>query len=172
MVPELLDAGDDLHHSCLASAPRPGNIGCREERLFFRGHDNSKRPAAPTGHGLSHAHVHLVYVRSLFAVHLYADEGLIHEGCDSLVFKGLMGHYMAPVAGGVAHGKEDGLVLPGCGLEGLIAPGVPVHGVKGVLEKIGAFLGEKAVGWMYGYRLVLIGKRIFDHGNLTLLLLA
>jgi len=53
---------------------------------------------------------------------------------------------MAPVAGGVAHGEEDGLVLLCCGLEGLLAPGVPVHGVVGVLEEVGAFFGEEAVG--------------------------
>ena len=54
---------------------------------------------------------------------------------------------MAPVAGGVANREEDGLVLfSGC-FKGLVAPGVPMHGIVGVLEEVGALFGEEAVGW-------------------------
>jgi hypothetical protein len=54
---------------------------------------------------------------------------------------------MAPVAGGVAHGEEDGLVLTFRCCESLFAPGIPVDGIRGVLEEIGALLGEEAIGW-------------------------
>jgi len=64
---------------------------------------------------------------------------------------------MAPVAGGVAHGEEDGLVLLCCGLEGLLAPGVPVHEVKSVLKEIGALLGEETVRFYDEWQFVFAG---------------
>jgi hypothetical protein len=66
---------------------------------------------------------------------------------------------MAPVAGGVAHGEEDGLILTFRGCEGFFAPGVPVHGVVGVLEEVGALFGEETVGWVggLGFFFVAIG---------------
>jgi len=53
---------------------------------------------------------------------------------------------MAPVAGGVADGEEDRPVLSGGGPEGFLAPGVPVYGVVGMLEEVGALFGEEAIG--------------------------
>ena len=43
---------------------------------------------------------------------------------------------MAPVARRIADGQEDGLVLRIRSGKGFVAPGVPVHGVCRVLEKI------------------------------------
>ena len=65
--------------------------------------------------------------------------------CGGLVvLEALMGHDMAPMAGGIADGEEDGLVL-GLGLgEGLLAPGHPMNRIVLVLEEIGAgFVGEE-----------------------------
>jgi len=57
-----------------------------------------------------------------------------------------VGHDVAPVAGGVADGEEDG-PIEALGLgEGVFAPGVPVDGVVGVLQEVGAGLGREAVG--------------------------
>jgi hypothetical protein len=64
---------------------------------------------------------------------------------------------MAPVAGEVAHGEEDGLVLLSSCCKGLLALGVPVHGIVGMLQEVGALLGEEAVG---------SGKGFIYHGNL------
>jgi len=53
---------------------------------------------------------------------------------------------MTPVAGGVAHGEHHGAMkAPGC-IECLVAPGVPVHRIVGVLAKVGARLKVEAVG--------------------------
>jgi hypothetical protein len=53
---------------------------------------------------------------------------------------------MAPVAGSIANGEENGLFfLPGLS-KGLLCPGIPVHRIFGVLEKIRAFLVNQMVG--------------------------
>jgi hypothetical protein len=40
---------------------------------------------------------------------------------------------MAPVAGGIANGEEDGLVFAASLVESQVAPGIPVDGIMGVL---------------------------------------
>ena len=52
---------------------------------------------------------------------------------------------MAPVAGGVANGEKDRLVFTLGALKGLISPWQPLHGIKGVLKKVGAFFVNQAV---------------------------
>ena len=54
-------------------------------------------------------------------------------------------HHVAPVAGRVADREEDRLVLAARPLQRLVAPGVPVDGVVGVLEEVGARLAREAV---------------------------
>jgi hypothetical protein len=49
------------------------------------------------------------------------------------------------MAGGIADGKEDGLVLRARFGEGLVAPREPVDGVVGVLKKVGGFFAGEAV---------------------------
>ena len=51
-----------------------------------------------------------------------------------------MGHDMAPVAGAVANAQKDGLILCPCFGKSLLAPGIPVHRVIRVLEKVRACL--------------------------------
>ena len=72
-----------------------------EEGLLLRGHEDRQRPAAGTGHGLTHGHIHCVNIRSLFPVYLDADELPVQEVCHLRVLKGFVSHDMAPVAGGV-----------------------------------------------------------------------
>ena len=56
----------------------------------------------------------------------------------------LLGH-MSPMAGGIADGKEYGLVLRYCTGEGFIAPGIPVDGVMDMLQEVGGFLINQSV---------------------------
>ena len=49
------------------------------------------------------------------------------------------------MAGGISYGKEYGLVLGRRFLKRLRAPRVPVHGVMGVLEKVGGFFVDQLV---------------------------
>ena len=51
------------------------------------------------------------------------------------------------MAGRIANGQENRFVLFYCLFKGLFAPGVPMHWIKGVLQKIGAFLMNKTV-WL------------------------
>ena len=52
---------------------------------------------------------------------------------------------MAPMTGGVADGEEDGLALGAGFRERLFAPGVPVHRIVRVLQKIRRLLMREAV---------------------------
>jgi hypothetical protein len=66
-----------------------------------------------------------------------------------------MGHDMTPMAGRVTDGQEDWLVFVPCFLQSLLSPGIPVNGIIGVLEQIGAglvlkFVGHKKDLWLIG----------------------
>ena len=64
----------------------------------------------------------------------------------ALVLERLALHHVAPVAGRVADREEDRLVLrPGL-LQRLLAPGIPVHRVVGVLQQVGAGRRRQSVG--------------------------
>jgi hypothetical protein len=91
-----------------------------------------------------------VEVGPLLAVDLDADEGGVEDAGDLFVPERFPFHDVAPMAGRVADGKEDGLVLPPRPLEGLVPPGEPVHGIAGVLKEIRALFLEKAVGMFHG----------------------
>ena len=118
-------------------------VSAAEEGLQLRRQEYRHRPATRAAGGLDEHHVDAVNVGALFAVHLYGDEVLVQQAGNDVVLEALVLHHVAPMAGGVADGKEDGLVLGASFLEGLVAPGVPVHGIVGVLQKVGAgFVGE------------------------------
>jgi hypothetical protein len=55
------------------------------------------------------------------------------------------------VTGGIPDGEIDGLVLIPCAPESLLAPGIPVHGIVGVLQQIGALLLDETVGLLFGF---------------------
>ena len=65
---------------------------------------------------------------------------------NRLVLEGLVGHHVAPVAGGVTDAEEEGFLLRTGPGKGLLAPWPPVHGVVGVLAQVGRGLGGEAVG--------------------------
>ncbi len=52
---------------------------------------------------------------------------------------------MAPMAGGITYGQEDGPVLLLGPLEGLLPPGIPVHRIVGMLQKVRALLIRKTI---------------------------
>ena len=85
-------------------------------------------------HGL---HVDAVDVGALLTVDLDGDEEFVHFAGDGVVLERFALHDVAPVAGGVADGDEDGLILGRGAGEGLRPPRQPVHGVMGVLEQVG-----------------------------------
>jgi hypothetical protein len=103
-------------------------------------------PAPALSLDVQRRHVDVIDVGTLLAVHLDADELLVQNLRDVLVVERLALHDVAPVAGAVADRQEDHLALFLGLLEGLGAPGVPVHRIMGVLQQVGAALARQAVG--------------------------
>ena len=123
-----------------------GEIGAAIKGLQVRGQKDAQGPAAVAGEHLHRVHVRLIQVGALFPVQLDVDEMLVHDGGDGRVFKRLVGHDVAPVAGGVADAQKDGLVFPAGPFQGLRPPGVPIHRIVGMLLEIGAGRIDQVVG--------------------------
>ena len=138
--PNLGDLGDQLQHAGPPVAAFPGNVGRGEEGFLVRAHDDRQGPSAPAGEQLGHGHVQLIDVGTFLPVHLDVDEGVVHQTGDLLILEALPFHHVAPVAGGVADGEEDRSVLLCRLTEGFLSPRIPVHGVRRVLQQIGAVL--------------------------------
>ncbi len=135
--------GEPLRGAAIAVVRR--EVGPPEERPPVGVEPDAHGPAAVPGERLDGAHVDRVDVGPLLAVHLDGDEVLVQEPRDLQVLEGLLLHHVAPVAGGVAHREEDRAAgAPGL-VEGLVAPGAPVHRVVRVLAEVGARLQEEAV---------------------------
>ncbi len=90
--------------------------------------------------------VDLVEIGTLFAVHLDIDEVFVHHGGDGFILERFVRHHMAPVAGGIADGKQDGFVLIARELQRLGTPRMPVHRVVGMLQKIGTGFVDEVIG--------------------------
>ena len=73
---------------------------------------------------------------------------LRHLRGNGFVLEALPFHHVAPVAGGIADGEENGFVLRAGCLEGLRAPWIPVNRIVGVLEEIWRGLLREAVGML------------------------
>jgi len=121
-------------------------VGPREERLPLRGEDDGHRPAAAAPEEVDGVHVDGVDVGALLAVDLDGDEVLVDEARDLEVLEGLALHDVTPVAGRVAHAEQHRAVVAARALEGGVTPREPVHRVVGMLEEVGAGLGDEAVG--------------------------
>src|SRR5262245_43099271 len=89
-------------------------IGSTVKRLMIGSQKHGQRPAPALGHDLGHELVDLIQIGTLFSVDLDVDEIFIHQLCDFRVFKALMSHDMAPVAGGIADTQKNGLVFVFC----------------------------------------------------------
>jgi hypothetical protein len=82
--------------------------------------------------------VDLIDVGALLAVDLHVDEVAVHLRRDHRVLEALVGHDVAPVAGGVADGEQHRHVPPpGLG-EGVLTPLPPVDGVGLMLQEVRA----------------------------------
>ena len=149
---EVHDAMEQIAERGETVARRRREVGPAEEGgQVVGGQEHRERPAAGAAREqLVRDLVDLVEVRALLAVHLDVDEVFVHHPRGGLVLEGLVGHDVAPVAGGIADGEEDGPALPPRAVEGFRPPRVPVHRVVRVLEEVGAGLGGQTVpagGW-------------------------
>ena len=96
-------------------------------------------------------HVDFVQVGPLFAVHLDGDEVAVQKFRHVLLLEAFMLHDVTPVTGGVTDAEEDQLVFLPRPIESFLAPGVPVHRVVCVLEKIRTRFVNELVGvfWLH-----------------------
>ncbi len=143
-LPEPFHPGDHVHHAGPARRPPLGQVGGGEEGQPFGSEKYVQGPSPAAVHHLADRHEVPVDVGTLFPVHLHRNAGVVQEVRHLAVAEGFPLHHVAPVAGGVAYGDEEGLVLlPGLP-EGIVAPGVPVHRVVGMLQQVGRLLpGEQ-----------------------------
>ena len=123
-----------------AAAALARQIGAGEEGLLLRRQDHGQGPAAAAGQRGADLHIHGVHVGPLLAVDLDGHVVAVQHRGDGLVLEGLARHHMAPVAGGVADGEKDGLVLPPGLLKGFRTPRIPIYRVFRVLQQIGRAL--------------------------------
>ena len=113
-------------------------VGAGVERPAVGRAEHGHGPAARSGQRLGGRHVERVEVRALLPVDLDRDEPAGQVVRRRLVLEALVGHHMTPVAGRIADGQKDRLVLPGGLLEGLFAPGKPFDRVVRMLTEVRA----------------------------------
>ncbi len=155
-APHLLYLRDKLHHSDPAKASLAWDVGPDEEGFLVRRHEHAERPAAAAGGLQSHIHVDAIDIRPFFAVHLDGNPGVVHQRGNFRVLEGLSLHDVTPVAGRIANGQEDGLVLGPRFLECFRSPGVPVYRIVGVLEQVWAFLIDQPIGLPMDFRIFTV----------------
>jgi hypothetical protein len=145
LAPRIRDRDEDLLEA-RQPVPRLGRVvGAAEERLTVRRQEDGHRPATVAGERDDRVHVDRVEVGPLLAVHLDADEVLVHHTRGQRVLERLALHHMAPVARCVADREQDGLVLVARLLERRLVPRLPVDGVVRVLQQVGRRLLCEAI---------------------------
>ena len=78
---------------------------------------------------------------------------LVHHLSGRFIFEGLVGHHMAPMARGIADGKQDWLVFSLCFFERLIVPGEPIDRVFCMLQEVGTCLVRKVISHVQNSRI-------------------
>ena len=145
LLPHTRELAEQIEEARLAPPRRRRKVGAAVERLQVRRQEHRHRPAAGSGRRLHERHVDAIDVGPLLAIDLDRDEVAVQPPRDLLVHERLVLHDVAPVAGGVADREEDRLVLRARAREGLVAPGIPVDGIGGVLQQVGAALARQSV---------------------------
>jgi hypothetical protein len=140
LVPPRRRDGPEQRHE-----PVGREVGAAVERPAVGGEEHRHRPPAAAGHGLDRLHVDGVDVGPLLPVDLHVHEQLVHDARHRRVLERLVRHHVAPVAGRVPHRQQDRHVPGASGLECLVPPREPVHGVLGMLPQVRARLHPKPV---------------------------
>jgi hypothetical protein len=107
--------------------------------------EDRHRPPALTGHRLQRIHVIGVDVGQFLAIDLHGDEPVVEQRGERLVLEGLVGHHVAPMAGGVTDRDQEGHVPAGRLGEGVLRPHPPVDGIVGVRAEVGAGRGGEFI---------------------------
>ena len=125
-----------LQQSRLTVAAVLGKICAGKERFLLRCEQYGHRPAAGACHRLADSHIHCVNVGPLLPVHLDAYKMFVELCRHLLIFKGFVGHYMTPMASGVAYAEKNGFVLAFGPRKRLVAPRIPIHRIVLVLQQV------------------------------------
>ena len=119
---------------------------------------------------MQRGHIDLVDVRAFLAIDLDIHVEPVHDGRHGVVLEAFMRHDMAPVAGGVADGKQDRpSQFLGFG-KGCRRPAAPMDRIVAVLPQIGTGFFGKQVSrgqghvWRLGVSWVCCDK---DWGMMT-----
>ena len=132
------DLAQHVDESRLAVTRRTRKVSAAPDRLAVRREKHGQRPAALLAEMMQRRHVNLIDVGTLLAIDLDVDEQLVHHAGGIVVLETLVRHHVAPVAGGVADGKQD---RPSCLLrrcQRLRTPRPPIDRVVHVLEEVRA----------------------------------
>ena len=103
ILPEVSDSVCEVQKPYAVVAALLWQVGCSEEGLLFRSHDDCQWPTAPTSHHLGYLHVDAINIGTLLSVDLDIDEDVIHLLGNFIVFKRFMGHDMTPVTCAVSN---------------------------------------------------------------------
>ena len=80
----------------------------------------------------------MVQIGTLFAVNFDVDKMLIHESRGGFIFEAFPFHHMAPMTAGIANADQYKFVFTPCLFPGRLRPRVPIDGIIGMLEEVGA----------------------------------
>ncbi len=154
LAPHFCDARQELPKTYVAVLVIRRKIGSTKEWLQGGRQKNIHGPAAAPGGCFDEAHVLVVNVGSLFAVHLNGDEPAIDQLGNCGIGIGLALHHVAPMAGVIADREKDRFVLSfGLG-ERLFSPGIPVDRVVRMQEEVRTLLTDQPVGvWILTFSL-------------------
>lgn len=142
-VPQVADGGENLQKAGSAITWFGWEVGATPEGFEVWCQEHGERPTALLSHCMQGCHIESVNIRALFAVELDVDVVFVHESCDLGVLETLMCHDVAPMAGGISAGEENGPVGVARSCEGGWPPAIPVDWVCRMLEEVGAcFLSE------------------------------
>jgi hypothetical protein len=144
--PTFGDGRADFQPGRHALAPHGREVGASPERDALRRDEDVQRPSTVPPHGRDVVHVEGVQVGSFLTIHLYANQELVHGAGSLTILEGFVFHHVAPMAGRVPDGNQHGDIAPGGFGEGLVTPWSPIHGVVGVLEKVGGKFASQEIG--------------------------
>jgi hypothetical protein len=121
-------------------------VGSSVKGNLIRCQEYGHGPTAAPGHHLHGGHIDRIQVRPLFSIDLDIDEVFVHQPGDFFILERLVFHDVAPVARRVADAEQNGFVFFPCSMQRLLAPGIPLDRVVGVLQQVGTGLVGQSVG--------------------------
>jgi hypothetical protein len=138
----LLEDAPEIRHSLLGFG---GEVCTTVEGFQVRCQKDAHWPSPTTGHGLHGLHVYFVQVGTFLSVDLDVHVEVVHNLGGLRILEGLPLHHVTPVTGGIPDAEENRFALLFRLLESFLAPGIPVHRIVGVLQKVGTRFVDQSI---------------------------